>query len=210
MLAAAGHGNTETRDRQPAVLNAPLFRTLADELESAHHKVVLDLGAASTRMLALLGRSSCLVEIADLARCGGIDALNMDVSDSARDEIAESLLPERFTADPVDYIFCWDLPNYLHPPGLSALMRAIAYRARPGARAHALVAYSERNMAAAPGRFLPTEDDKLVNAAAPGGQVAAPRYSPEDLGRIMDDFEIDRARLLANGMQEFLFRMRSR
>ena len=37
--------------------------------------------------------------------------------------------------------------------------------------------------------------------------VPAPRYSPEDLGIAMGSFEIDRARLLSNGMQEFLFRL---
>ena len=37
--------------------------------------------------------------------------------------------------------------------------------------------------------------------------IAAPRYSPEDLGKSMGRFIMDRARLLANGMQEFLFRL---
>jgi len=39
--------------------------------------------------------------------------------------------------------------------------------------------------------------------------IAAPRYSPEDLGKSMGGFLIDRARLLSNGMQEFLFRLGS-
>ncbi len=33
-------------------------------------------------------------------------------------------------------------------------------------------------------------------------------YSPEDLAKHMAGFEIDRARLLGNGMQEFLFRLK--
>jgi len=36
----------------------------------------------------------------------------------------------------------------------------------------------------------------------------APRYSPEDLGQWMPAFSVERARLLANGMQEYLFRLR--
>mgnify|MGYP000187495523 CR=1 FL=1 len=32
-------------------------------------------------------------------------------------------------------------------------------------------------------------------------------YSPEELGKSMHPFAIDRARLLSNGMQEFLFRL---
>ena len=73
--------------------------------------------------------------------------------------------------------------------------------------AHALIVYSERSMPEQPSRFQPTEDLKLVSRATTAAEIKAPRYSPEDLGRTMGGFVIERGRLLADGMQEMLFRL---
>jgi hypothetical protein len=70
-----------------------------------------------------------------------------------------------------------------------------------------LVFYAGRDMPAHPGRYVPTESGELIDLSVPGTTVAAPRYSPEDLGKSMRPFVIDRARLLGNGMQEFLFQL---
>jgi hypothetical protein len=193
---------------KPAVLNAPLFQQLIEQFDTGVRSIILDLGAASTPMLAVLGRSPCLVEIADMAGDDAIDRLNSDVSPDARIALAESLLPQHDAGAEVDFVFCWDLLNYLKPDALSALTRAIVARARPGTRAHALIAYSDRSMPDRPGRFVPTEDLKLVNHAVPTSHTEAPQYSPEYLRRIMRGMEIEHARLLANGMQEFLFRVK--
>lgn len=187
-------------------LNVPLFRELVERLESAGRRIILDLGAASTPMLAVLGRGRCRVEIADLASDDGVALLNAAPADE-RATLAESLLPAHAAGEPLDLVFCWDLPNYLAPEATSALMRAVAARSAPDALAHALIVYSERSMPDHPGRFVPTDDCRLVDRAPSSAEIAAPRYSPEALGRIMSPFGVDRARLLANGMQEFLFRL---
>lgn len=189
--------------------HAPLFQDLVAGLDATERHVVLDLGAASTAMLALLGRSRCRVEIAELAHFGGIDHLNSTEPGPALADAAESLLPSRLPDDAIDLVLCWDLPNYLTLNALSALMGAIRRRARPGALAHALIFYAERDMKERPGRFVPTADCELIDHSAPSAAIAAPRYSPEDLGKSMGRFVIDRARLLDNGMQEFLFRLGS-
>jgi len=193
----------------PVALHAPLFQDLLARLDETGRHVILDLGAASTAMLALLGRSRCRVEIADLAYFGGIDHLSSAEPGPALTDAAESLLPSRLPGDAIDLVFCWDLPNYLTLDALSALMGTIGRRARPGALAHALIFYAGRDMNEHPGRFVPTADGELIDRSGPGAAIAAPRYSPEDLGKNMGGFLIDRARLLSNGMQEFLFRLGS-
>lgn len=191
----------------PAAFHAPLFHDLVTELEESERHIVLDLGAASTPMLALLGRSRCRVEIADLAHFGGVDRLNKAEAGPVLDRVADALLPNPLPAESLDLVFCWDLPNYLTLDALSALMHAIGRRARHGAVAHALICYAERDMREHPGHFVPTGDSELIDYAPTGASVAAPRYSPEDLQKSMGRFVLDRARLLANGMQEFLFRL---
>ena len=120
------------------------------------------------------------------------------------------MLPNRLPGDPFDLVFCWDIPNYLTLDALSELMNSIADRARPGAVAHALVYYAKREMCEHPGRFVPSADGaELIDCGATSATIAAPRYSPEDLKKGMGSFVLDRARLLGNGMQEFLFRLPS-
>ena len=160
-------------------------------------------------MLALLGRSRCRVEIADLAHFGGIDRLNKAEPGTALADVAESLLPKRLPDEAIDVVFCWDLPNYLTLDALFGLMSAIGRRARPGTLAHALIFYADRDMKEHSGHFVPTAGGELIDRSAPGAAIAAPRYSAEDLGKSMGGFMIDRVRLLGNGTQEFLFRLES-
>ncbi|HET6628378.1 MAG TPA: hypothetical protein VFG91_01255 [Woeseiaceae bacterium] len=194
---------------KPSALKAPLFRSLVERLEAGGRHVILDLGAASNPMLALLGQFRCRVDIADLASDGGLERMNADAEGDDLVARAESLLPRLRANDAgYDLVYCWDLPNYLKPAALSALMSAIAARTgRTGLLAHALIVYSERTMPERPGGWVPMEDLTLVDRNGTSAEVKAPRYSPEDLGRMMSGFEIDRARLLANGMQEMLFRL---
>lgn len=191
----------------PASFNAPLFHDLVTGLDPDVRHVALDLGAASTGMLELLGRARCCVEVADVAHFSSFSRLNGDTPEALSAEVAELLLPNRLTSEAIDLAFLWDLPNYLTLEGLSSLMAAIRKRAAPGARAHALIVYSALDMPQHPGRFVPSAGGELVNLSAPAAMTAAPRYSPEALGNSMCGFAIDRARLLGNGMQEFLFRL---
>ncbi|MGI9271755.1 MAG: hypothetical protein ACR2QT_08275 [Woeseiaceae bacterium] len=191
----------------PAAFHAPLFEEIVAGLHETDRHVVLDLGAASTAMLALLGRSRCRAEIADLAHFGGIERLNAAEPGAALAEVADSMVPNQLVDDAYDLVFCWDLPNYLTLNSLSALMNAIRQRARPGAIAHALIFYSGPEMSEHPSRLVPTADGELIDNSDAGAMIAAPRYSPEDLGKSMGHFTLDRARLLSNGMQEFLFQL---
>lgn len=209
MSASLRRASPRVPPDSPVALHAPLFQNLVAGLDATRRHVILDLGAASTPMLALLGQSRCRVEIADLAHFGGIDRLNSAEPGRAIIEAAESVLPKRLTDDAIDLVFCWDLPNYLTLDAMSGLMGAIGRRARPGALAHALIFYADRDMKEHPGCFVPTADAELLDRSAPCAAIAAPRYSPENLGENMGGFMIDRARLLGNGMQEFLFRLRS-
>ncbi len=207
MAVSLRRANTAASPNAPAAFHAPLFGELASALEPSDRHVILDLGAASTGMLALLGRSRSRVEIADVAFSGGIERLNALEPGPDLTSAADALLPDPAPGNEFDLVFCWDLPNYLTLDALSALMDAIGRRARPRALAHALIVYAEREMSEQPGRFVPTADGELIDRNARQASIAAPRYSPEELGKSMGQFVLDRARLLSNGMQEFVFQL---
>ena len=207
MSLSLRRASTPAPPAAPVALHAPLFQSVVESFDETQRHVALDFGAASTELLAWLGRSRCRVEIADLAFFGGIERLNAAEPGPELTGAAESLLPDPRPDDPIDLVFCWDLPNYLSLDALAALMRAIGDRARPGALVHALIFYAGREMPERPGRFVPTEAGELMDLSAPSESIAAPRYSPEELGKSLRPFAIDRARLLSNGMQEFLFQL---
>jgi hypothetical protein len=188
----------------PEALNAPLFHSLVDRLADGGRFVVLDLGAARTETVRLLIGHRCRLDIAELA--DSIDTLNAEESPRRLRELAEAALPPR-RRESTDLIFCWDLINYLKRPALTAVMEAIAIRSRAGSLAHALVYYSARRMPQRPTTFVPVDEQRIADIGAPQPDRDAPRYSPEDLAICMPRYAVDRARLLKNGMQEFLFRL---
>jgi hypothetical protein len=172
-------------------------------LESGGRWVVLDLGAARSDTIRLLGQYRCRVEIVDLA--DGLDALNGEPDPrQLRQDVESLLLPK---GEGIDLVLCWDLINYLTQPSLTAVMECIATRCKRGALAHGLVYYSMRQMPEQPGCFVPVDSGHLINKAVAGAERPAPRYSPEDLARCMPRYTVERGRLLRNGMQEFLFRL---
>jgi len=208
VLAATRRLGAKTAPALPAPFHVPLFKDIVAELKPNERHVALDLGAASTEFLSLLSGTRSRVEIVDLAHFGDLSRLNETGPGTALDGAAETLLP-RPGEEAIDRVFCWDLLNYLTLDGVSALMRAIGRRAAPGAVAHALIAYSDREMNACPARLVPVSADQLVDRRGPaewGKSVASPRYSPEDLEDNMGGWIIDRVRLLSNGMQEYRLR----
>ena len=191
--------------KSPAAFHAPLFHDLVADLGENERHIVLDLGTASTEMLAMLGRTRSRVEIVDLAYFGGISQLNALETRSELTSAADALLPAPAPGEEFDLVFCWDLPNYLTLDALSALMRAIARRSRSGAIAHALIMYAASEMGEVPGCYVPNDNAELADRNARQVSIEAPRYSPADLSSSMGGFVLDRARLLGNGMQEYLF-----
>lgn len=188
----------------PVPFNAPLFRTLIEGVPEDERCVVLDLGKVCPQVITMFGGHRCRVEIAEVAQ--ELELLNRDLEREALQHVAEGALPARL-AEPVDLVLCWDTPNYLNREALRMLMAQVAERARPGTRAHALIYYAEPEMPVEPGHYVPGTDGSLVNIAPCTQRRPAPRYTPEDLQLCLPAYTIERAMLLSNGMQEFLFRL---
>jgi hypothetical protein len=190
---------------RPAEFRAPLFQGLVERMAAGGRWVVLDLGSVRPETLALLSEFRCRLEIADLG-----EHLQALVPDEGEDparlrERVEELLPPRAPEAP-DVVFAWDLLNYLERPALAALSSRLAARAAPGTLVHALIAYRDPMMPAAPAGYCPADGIHLRRLSRDADVRRAPRYTPEDLGRAFAEFSLERAVLLGNGMQEFLLR----
>jgi len=196
---AAGPG--ESANAEP--LNAPLFRSLVERMQGGERAVILDLGPAQPATISLFSQFRCRLDIADIGEAISTLDDGEETPEALRKK-AESLLPVR-RDEPPDLVLCWDLLNYLKPSGLKALMTCIAERGRPGMLAHALIAYSAPRMPARPNRYAPTDDYRLKVIPTTDQEIDSPRYTPELLGQRLPRYRRERAMLLRNGMQEYLF-----
>lgn len=188
-----------------SAFKAPLLERILGEPESEQRQVILDLGAPSQVLLdCLSARHPCRVEIADFAGTGGLSELGATefLEERGRAGIRD-LLPT--PKDPLDLILFWDLPNYLSLAAFRELCAVLSDRAAPGCRLHMLIAYSRREMPAAPARYTLRKDGQLTQTCHDDSLCNAPRYSPEDLGLAVGGFRYERGILLANGMQEFIY-----
>jgi hypothetical protein len=196
--------NARAEKFRPATFKAPLFRSLTKGLETGQRRVILDLGSARAQTIAFLNRYRCRLDIADLG--DGLDKLNAETDHRRLADLAESMLPMR-RDETTDIVLCWDLLNYLERPALTAVMAGVAARAATGTLVHALIVYADSHMPARPGNYVVLDDHQLFDLSSYTEKRAAPRYTPEDLKKCLAGYVMDRAALLSNGLQEFLFRL---
>jgi hypothetical protein len=187
----------------PAPQTAPLFRGLLEGMQDGARRVVLDLGPVRPATVALLGRYRCRLDIADIGE--GLDAVSAATDAETLRTVFRQLLP-RPRREPTAIVLCWDLLNYLERPAIRILMDELYFRLAPDARVHALIAYAAPRMPARPMRIAPASDLSLRFTPVTADEKTSPRYSPDDLARCMPTYTQERATLLRNGMQEFLFR----
>ncbi len=89
------------------------------------------------------------------------------------------------------------------------LAERLAAHAAPHCRMHALVHYAAPGMPAQPGTWRFDRDGALHSSMIAAEQVPAPRHSPKALEKMLPQFRVERTVLLNNGMQEFMFALRS-
>lgn len=206
MLDSSGAATAPSERLRPTEFSAPLFGELMAQMREGGRWVILDLGQVQPTTVDLFSQIRCRLDIADLPA----DLEEVKAEDeplALKKQFARILSDRSGSTKDADVILCWDILNYLGRPALTALMRRIATRARPGALLHALISYSKPQMPARPGILHPSKDDHLVYLPTTAEECKATRYTPKDLERHMQGFRADQRRLLNNGMQEYLFRL---
>ncbi len=184
-------------------LGAPAFRELTERLQErppARRLEILDLAAASGNHLAHFAFLRCRFHVGDLEE---------SLPEWRRDDEAPPPDPARLLPlQPdlaLDLVLAWNLLDYLDDDALLRLGRHLADRCAPGARLHAFV-QTRAEMPARPGRFLLGEGGEVTWHHRNTPVTAAPRRPRHLLERALPGFRVERARLLQNGLQEYLFR----
>lgn len=187
-------------DRHDESTRAPLLADLLSPPPERRRRVIADLCALQQGVIDAIAGTRTRLVVLDLPerrvrtsrRWHGLD-------------VGQAADPWR---EPLDAVLCWDLLNYLEAGELAELADALAARAAPHCRIHALIQYSAVDMPNEPGRIQLDADRSLLPTAGAGDPTprrASPRYSPKALEKAMPALTVDRTMLLGNGMQEFIF-----
>jgi hypothetical protein len=189
----------------PSRVRAPFFKTVLEQIGETPRPVVLELGAARQDLLALLHGSGCRLIVANLA---ATFADSGEANDSSGIAPINDVLRDLCQQEPVDIVFAWDFLNFLDFEALALFMGNLAMLCRPRASVHALIVYAERLMPQRPGLLEPVDAAHLRVHTGVELDRIAPRYSPDDLRRCTPAYDVAGVRLLGNGMQEYLFKLR--
>lgn len=194
--------DTPSVNEQP--MNSPLFKTLIEYVQTAGRCNVLDLGPARGSNVTFFGELRCRLQIADCA--SALLELNLrdDVDAAAYADQLQRLLPLA-NMQPFDIILSWDLLNYLNKPLYAAFMEHLSPLVSGDTRLHAYIS-ARREMPASPRQYRLDIEGRVVMLEHAAATQASPCYPQQTLRTLMPRFDVARATLLQNGMQEYLFR----
>lgn len=189
-------------------INSPLFKTLIDYVQTAGRCSVLDLGPAFGSNVTFFGELRCKLQIADCAT----PLLELNAREEIGAEVyakeLQRLLPLEGTS-PFDVILTWDLLNYLKKPLYTALMTHLSPCVSGDTWLHAYIS-SRRDMAASPQHYRLNHEGQVLLMNGNVVTQPSPCYPQQTLRILMPRFDVSRATLLQNGMQEYLFKGQGR
>lgn len=189
-------------------LNSPLLFGVLKGLDPESRVDILDLAPANPELLDYFAPFHC-----KLLLPGCRDALLKlskpdDADDSYLPRIFNTLLP--FPNDcnkTLDLVLLWDLPNYLDKQVLSALITHIM----PGLDRHSILhiyIHTRQSMPDYPAEYRFHCENNIQLNMTTAWNTPSPMYYQELLHKILTPFRVDRGMLLANGLQEYILRIK--
>ena len=191
---------------QPDDYSSFVLPSLLQALNPPPKKTVLDLGPASGEnldQLAAYAKRCCKLFIANF-----FEDLSEAGPGARRDAVAFRSTCERLLSFPddtrFDLILAWDLFNYLNLGEVEALVHHLSRFSRNGTQLMAMVSIY-RKIPDRPFHFSIRGIDSLRYESVSRGLRDCPRHREIDLVKRMAGFQVERAMLLRNGIQEYSF-----
>lgn len=186
----------------PASVRLPLLAEVFSRLQNQPRRIIADFAPANPVSLPVFNGLNCRLQLLDFP------SLVKLLGAAQGAEHFRRLMNTAMIKDPgqpADLVLSWDYLNYLPRAPISLITQDIGKRMAPGAYWHALIAYSAEQMPAHPCHFTLQSQDHVRIDPAQENSRDAPRYAPNDLLRCMPGFRMEKAILLKNGYQEYLF-----
>lgn len=184
-------------------VRSPLFKEQLSFLGKAERYVLIDLGPARSKTIALLSGSRCRLDIVNIP-----ELLRQRSFDSDPDVLMQKLTQRILCSDfeQADLVLCWTLLNYLTPSQIQGLMLLLEKRLAPNAKIHALIVSSSTELCMEPfGVCAEDQECLLIESNEEAPSYPSPKYSLGALEKNMAGFKSERTMLLSNGMREYIF-----
>jgi hypothetical protein len=169
--------------------------------------VILVPGTANSGILALLHGTRSRMVVCDAAlSISQLDEKQLD------DEVLHTSMDRLLLdagAEKIDTVLCWDLLNYMSPALLKLFAGRLHAIMSPGGRLHAYIHSASAEMSQAPQDYRLQVDGQVLQLEHNQKVRKTPRYSYGDLEKYMTGLRVERSMLLRNGIQEYIFQLRS-
>ncbi len=198
MIGATSLANQE----DGLTMGSPLLFGALQSLTEQPHYTVWDPQPATQGLLDYFSLSCCTLY---LPACR--DALCQLPIEEAESSL-DTVFPQLFSFDdasfkPIKLLLLWDLPNYLQPSVLSALIQYLTPRLDPHVVIHSFI-YTSQSMPETPALFRFVEQQKLHVVSTSVRTCTCPMYYQEKLHKLFNPFRVQRSILLSNGIQEYV------
>jgi hypothetical protein len=190
-------------------LNSPLLFGVLKAIDPESRADILDLAPATPELLNYFSSYHCR-----LCLPGCRDALlklhvEEDQDELTLSHIFNSLmpLPDR-DSKPLDLILLWDLPNYLDKQVLAALIAHYTSCIDSHTVLHIYI-HTHQTMPEKPADYRLDRDNKILVESSTAWDAVSPMYYQELLHKVVKPFRVERGVLLANGLQEYILRIKT-
>ena len=187
-------------DQCSVVIETALLARVFEGRSAPGRMNVLDVGSAMPRTIEFLNSMRCRMHIADLFDSTIIEQQQHLDQTALTARFAEALW---MLDEPLDACLLWDFPNYLTPPALEALNRALSPWVNAHTRAHAFCAF-KRSAPLMQHQYSIRNANEIVQQAAPERSQAAHPHPWRRLVGALSLFDVDRGALRAGGLVEVI------
>lgn len=191
------------------LLNSPLLFGVLTALDPESRVDILDLAPVNRELLDYFSSYHCKLLLPACRDSLLKLQLEEDQDEQILPRIMNKLMPRPDSnVKPLDLILLWDLPNYLDKQVLAGLMHHLT----PWIDSHSVLhtyIHTRQNMPVQPADYRLTQENKLQVTISSDWHADSPMYYQELLHKALKPFRVERGVLLANGLQEYILRIKS-
>lgn len=189
---------------EDCIINSPLLSGLLDTYTEESYYEILDLMPASPQVVDFFSSYHCKLFLpgGNQSLCD-LSIAELDTETRLNRALIKTLGFKKQNKAALDLVLLWDLPNYLEPDLLRALIVYLLPHCSPDVILHTYINTREQ-MPARPGIYKLQSDKRVVVEQDQVQMRVCPMYYQESLQKVLSPFLVKRGILLSSGMQEYI------
>ena len=189
-------------------MNSPLLFGLFNQFNEESYYEILDITPANRLFMQYIEHLHCKVYLPGCdEQLMNINMEKLDTENKIYRALSNNLMLYKKHKAKLNLILLWDLPNYLEPKLLSALIQFLLIHCRDDVMLHCYI-HTRENMPMLPAQYRFSEDQKVRVDQRAEQTCQSPMFYQESLQKLVLPFLVEKGMLLSNGLQEYILRRR--